>query len=70
MSISKGPKKGRSQVMRGELSRLVKMFLLGLRRRSSAKPVNLLTFCSTIPDSDIIATLFPEEETGTPFFSR
>jgi hypothetical protein len=51
MSISKGPKKGRSQVTRGELSRLVKVFLLGLLRRSSGNSVNLLTFCSTILDS-------------------
>jgi hypothetical protein len=49
--MSKGPKKGRSQVTRGEFSKSVKVFLVGLFRRSSAKSVNFFTFCSTIPDS-------------------
>jgi hypothetical protein len=49
--MSKGPKKGRSQVMRGELSMSVKVSLVGLFRRSLAKSVNFFTFCLTIPDS-------------------
>jgi hypothetical protein len=51
MSVSKGPKKGTSQVTRGEFGRSVKVFLVGLFRRFWAKSVNFLTFCSTIPDS-------------------
>jgi hypothetical protein len=71
MSTSKGPKKGRSQVTRGEFSRSVKVFLVHLFRRSLAKSVNFFDILFYNPRLiDIVATFLLEEEAGAPFFSR